>query len=480
MRRLRRTTRRSLLWVLGALAVALLAVLAVIDERMWDAGGPGIVGFELAGSEDSAREILAEWGEEGRDAARLSLWLDFPYLVVYGAFWALAAAAIRDLARRRDWSRYAAAGSVAIVLAVVAALFDAVENVGLLLTVDEQGGALSPRLAMVAASGKFVLIGVVIAYVAIGLARRAFGRFPRAARVGAVAIPLIIVALIAVNTWSVERETEEASAEIGGLLDLPGGDLHVREDGDPRSPPLVLIHGFAVSMHWWDRVVPILAREHHVIRIDLLGHGGSEKPRDGYSMEHQADLVAAALRRLGTRRTPVVGHSMGGLVGTALVERHRELVSRLMTIGTPPDRGYDASSDIGDQLASVPVIGHAGWRLIADRMIRAELEGTFIPEFEVPDQFVEDINRTTFSSFTGSGDAVGEYWDEKPVDERLADEELPLTVVYGKREQVVEPEAADEFRDVPGARIVLLDGVGHSPQVEEPARTARLILAFAR
>ena len=102
----------------------------------------------------------------------------------------------------------------------------------------------------------------------------------RRRRIALLAVALI-AALLALNMLLVERDTEPANADIGRVLDLPGGDVHVREDGEPTDPPLVLIHGFQASLRWWDRVTPALAREHRVIRIDLLGHGGSEKPRDG-------------------------------------------------------------------------------------------------------------------------------------------------------------------------------------------------------
>src|SRR5918997_6794259 len=165
-----------------------------------------------------------------------------------------------------------------------------------------------------------------------------------------------IAALLALNPWLVGRETEPADPDIGRILELPGGDVQVREDGDRGDPPLVLIHGFQASLRWWDRVTPALARENRVIRIDLLGHGGSEKPRDGYSMEEQGDLVAQALEELGIRRAAVVGHSMGGQVVTALTERHRELVDRLMVIGTGPENRFNKNR-FTQRIATMPVIG---------------------------------------------------------------------------------------------------------------------------
>lgn len=173
-------SRRRALWVIGAAMVALGIVLLVLDARMRRAGGPGIVGFELAGSEGRAREILAEWGSDGRAAARLSLWLDYAYLAAYGAFFALAVAAVRDMARRRGWRRLAAIGTPVVVFPIVAAALDAVENVGLLLALGGHGGAVAPLVATIFASGKFVLSGATLVYVVCGLGLRLHAGLARA------------------------------------------------------------------------------------------------------------------------------------------------------------------------------------------------------------------------------------------------------------------------------------------------------------
>jgi pimeloyl-ACP methyl ester carboxylesterase len=463
-----------MLWLFGGATLALFLVLGAIDQRMWDEGGPGIVGFELAGSEEASRDMLAEWGDEGRDAARLSLWLDFPFLIFYGAFFTLAVAAVRDAARRLGWRRLSMSGVV--LLPGLAALFDALENIGLLLALGEHGGAVAPVAATVCAAVKFLLLFVVDVYLVVGLVRLAHRRFRRPTRIALAALALLVVALLAVNTWAVERETEDAEADIGRIVELPQGDIHVREDGDPRKPPMLLIHGYAVSMHWWDRVVPQLAREHRVIRLDLLGHGGSEKPRNGYSMEEQADVVATVLEELGVRRTAVVGHSMGGIVATAVVERHPGIVSRLMTIGTPPDEP-EPGPRVTDRLAYVPVIGHAAWSLINEDYVRSQVETTSPPEIDLPREITDDPSEVTYRVFRESSEGIADYWDEAPLDERLADEGVPLTVVVGEED---EPEEAEDFRRVPGARISVLEGLGHSPHVERPGRTAELILDFAR
>jgi hypothetical protein len=160
--------------LLAITTVAIGAVLAVLDGRMRDSGGPGIVGFEFAGSEDSAAEILGDWGDEGQDAARASLWIDYAYILSYGAFLTLAAIATRELAVRRRWRRMAAAGVAAIPIAAAAAAacFDAIEDVGLLLALDRRGGDLAPQLAAVCAGLKFALLALALAYLLAGLLLR--------------------------------------------------------------------------------------------------------------------------------------------------------------------------------------------------------------------------------------------------------------------------------------------------------------------
>jgi hypothetical protein len=164
-------TRRRGLIVTALATVLLLAAMSPADNRMHDTGGPGIVPFEVTGGSDRADEILAEWGEEGQDAARQSLWIDFGFMLAYGTFLTLALAATRDLAKERGWRRLTAIGAVAVWFGALGAGFDALENICLLLTIDRAGSAF-PVLATIFASCKFLLLAAAIAYLLAGLALR--------------------------------------------------------------------------------------------------------------------------------------------------------------------------------------------------------------------------------------------------------------------------------------------------------------------
>lgn len=155
-------------------------VLLLIDKRLEATGGPSILGLEFAGSATRAHQIMAEWGDHGGNLARLSLWIDFGFMLSYGTFFALAGFATRDFAREHGRRTLALAGVVAPYCALAAAAFDAAENIVWLLVLGGHGGDVGPPFATTCASFKFLLIGIAIVYALWGLAVRFIHRRHRA------------------------------------------------------------------------------------------------------------------------------------------------------------------------------------------------------------------------------------------------------------------------------------------------------------
>ncbi len=293
-----------------------------------------------------------------------------------------------------------------------------------------------------------------------------------------------LIALLVVNVWLVDGETKAAQVTVPGgrLLDLAGGEVQVVDTGPRDGAPIVLIHCFTCGIDWWDGMRPILERRHRVVAIDLLGHDGSEKPDGGYTIEDQARLVAEALDELGVRDAEVVGHSLGGPVSVALAEQDPQLVDRLVLIDSIPDDSYGDVGLIGE-LPFKPVIGQFLWRVKPDFSIRDGLEVAFAPGFPVPDAFVDDVKRMTYSAYTGSHDAFDDYTAEKPLPQRGAAVAKPLLAIMGAEEQIAkDPRAAlAAYRaGDPESTTRLVAGAGHSPNVEKPAQTAALVLGFAK
>jgi pimeloyl-ACP methyl ester carboxylesterase len=298
-----------------------------------------------------------------------------------------------------------------------------------------------------------------------------------------IGVVVALAALLVLNALSIDHETKPATVtEAGGkLVDVGSGQLEVVESGPKAGTPIVLIHCFTCAINYWDGMIPRLARRHRVVAMDLLGHGGSEKPASGYSVPDQANAVAEVLGKLGVRDAEVVGHSLGGPVAIALAEQSPQLVDRLVAIDSIPDTSFGDVGFIGE-LPFRPVIGQALWRIKPDFTIRDGLEVAFAPGFPVPDAFVEDVKRMTYNAYSGSHDGFDDYTGEKSLPERAAAIGKPLLAIMGAEERIAKDpgQALAAYREAyPDAETKLIVGAGHSPNVEKPAVTAALVLGFA-
>jgi pimeloyl-ACP methyl ester carboxylesterase len=305
----------------------------------------------------------------------------------------------------------------------------------------------------------------------------------RGAKIG-IGVLAALVVLLGVNTLVVDGKTGSASVTVPGgrILDLPGGDLQVVEGGARDGSPIVLIHCYTCALNWWDGMRPALERRHRVVAVDLLGHGGSEKPGSGYTPTNQAKLVAEALTKLRVRDAEVVGHSLGGAVAVALAEQAPQLVDRVAIIDMPPDNSYGDLGFIAG-LAFQPVLGEALWTIKPDFSIRDGLGVAFAPGFDVPDAFVDDVKRLTYTAYDESPTGTEDFIGGESLDRRMRTTGKPLLVLMGADEQIVnDPQRAlDQYANGdPGTETHLIAGAGHSPNVEKPAQTARLVLRFAK
>lgn len=285
----------------------------------------------------------------------------------------------------------------------------------------------------------------------------------------------VLVALLASRATGISTATPNDSREQ--MVHLSDGDIHVVSTGEPNAHAVVLLHGLAGSTTWWDPVIPAL-RNRYVVRIDLLGHGRSAKPDSGYSMAEQARRVAAVLDRVGVRHAIVVGHSTGGYVATSLAEQRRDLVTALALVDTGPrlDEFID-NGPLGSLLFN-PAIGRPLWPLLPDAAIRSALSTAFTRDVQIPQQIVTDVRGMTYRSFTATSDASDTYLRDRPEPDRLADLSLPTMVIFGSRDRRWRPSSVEDYHRVPHVRTEIPD-CGHTPMIEEPDITGRIIRDFA-
>jgi pimeloyl-ACP methyl ester carboxylesterase len=290
---------------------------------------------------------------------------------------------------------------------------------------------------------------------------------------------IVAIAAVLIFNWQiVDAKVRAAVPRDGGvLIETDVATANVKVEGN--GPAIVMIHGFSAGIDWWDKIAPDLARDHRVVCLDLIGHGGTVAPHSGYTIERQAALVGAVLDKLGIAKSTVIGHSMGGEVATALTEARPALVERLILIDSPATA--DAEFTLATQAYLTPILGEAMSRVLSDKDIRVGLAQGFAPSYPMADSFVADLRQLPFTAFKSAHEESIAFRTAKPTYLRLAaikPAPPPLLAITGLLDAIVPPASAKLYEQVPGSHLEVVEGSGHSPIVEKPEKTLELIRAF--
>ena len=290
-------------------------------------------------------------------------------------------------------------------------------------------------------------------------------------RSGAIAIAAVATAA-ATAAWveARARRAERDNPPAGDFIDIDGVDLHYVERGE--GPPVVLIHGNAVTHADFiaSGLMDRLARNHRVIAFDRPGFGHSSRPRDRlWTPAAQADLLRAALERLGVERPVVVGQSMGTMVAVAMALDHPQNVRSLVLVG-----GYFYPSFRVDAFltapVALPVLGdvmrYTVTALSGRLMLKKMAQSMFAPR-ELPDNFFPVISREMMlrpvQLRANAEDAAFMVPAANSMSKRYAELVLPVTLIAGEEDLVVDPQAHSVrlHDELPHSELFLVPGVGH-------------------
>jgi pimeloyl-ACP methyl ester carboxylesterase len=115
---------------------------------------------------------------------------------------------------------------------------------------------------------------------------------------------------------------------------VQAGDIRMHYLHAGTGSPIVLVHGFPQTSYEWRFVAPRLAEHHAVYAIDTRGHGGTDKPADGYTRADLAADIVHFLDALDLEQATIVGHDWGGIIACKLALDWPDRVSRLALVDT--------------------------------------------------------------------------------------------------------------------------------------------------
>jgi len=244
-----------------------------------------------------------------------------------------------------------------------------------------------------------------------------------------------------------------------------------------EPPRAVLIHGGAQNAHTWDTVALAL-RPTPLVAVDLPGHGHSSWRSDGaYDPRSNADDLAGFVEAHAPDASLVVGMSLGGLTANALAARHPDLVRRLVVIDVTPGVTRDKAADVHAFIAGPQRFG--SFREIFERTV--QFNPTRSPE-SLRRGILHNANRLPSGEWEWNYDRGRIEPDAEGFSERVdlwadvAAVRVPYLLVRGATSPVVDDDDVAELRRLqPEARVVVVEGAGHSVQGDRPLELAAIL-----
>lgn len=270
------------------------------------------------------------------------------------------------------------------------------------------------------------------------------------------------------------------------FVNVDGARVHYQEFGDAAKPPIILIHGYTASVYVWKTTAPMLADAgFHVIAVDLLGFGYSEKPYwFDYSIQSQARMVSRFMNRLGIGRATVVGSSYGGAVALNLTLDYPESVEKLVLVDAV------CNDDLRDhpvlKLASIRGIGEVITPFLADSktFLRFRMHGTLAKANHhlITNDRIESIRRPLHAA-DGHHSllATSRNWHATRLERDAHLINQPTLIVWGEEDTVIPIKNGYKLHEeILNSRMVVLKDCGHIPQEEKSELFAELVTEFCR
>ncbi|MDH1730090.1 alpha/beta hydrolase [Pseudomonas chengduensis] len=283
---------------------------------------------------------------------------------------------------------------------------------------------------------------------------------------------------IALDDWRAQSQA----------LHFRGHTIRYWTAGDTQAQPLLLIHGFPSASWDWHRLWATLAERYRVIACDMLGFGYSAKPRGhAYSLLEQADLQQELLAHIGERRpVHVLAHDYGDSVAQELIARHQEGQLQLASCvflngGLFPETHHP----VRVQKLLLGPLGPLIGRLFSRRKLAQSFARIFGPHTQASEAELDALwQLVAYNNGPAVMHRLIRYMPERRQQRQrwvtaMQATTLPMRVIDGAFDPISGAHMVARYRElIADADTVLLDGIGHYPQLEAPAAVLEHYLQF--
>ena len=257
-----------------------------------------------------------------------------------------------------------------------------------------------------------------------------------------------------------------------GMPYLSVADTRLYYEDEGTGPPLLFVHGLGSSTRDWHEQAGPFAEDYRVLRVDLRGHGRSDRPEGPYHMATFARDVAVLLRRLDAAPAHVVGLSMGGMVALQLAADAPRLVRSLVVVNSVADTRLHTWRDVWFYLSRRLAVQVLGMRRVG-RLIARRL-------FVEPEQ--EDL-RQEFVRRWAENDKQGYLWSVDAimgwsVAGRLSSITAPTLLVSSEHDYTPVTEKNRIAATMPYADLTVVEDARHALPVEKPEAFNALLEDF--
>jgi len=265
-----------------------------------------------------------------------------------------------------------------------------------------------------------------------------------------------------------------------------GGHRHRYLEAGHQGPTMLLVHGISSSLDYFGPSIPLLAKSFRLLAIDLLGFGGSDKPKGkAYSLKLYADLIREFIEKTGAASEGPVfatGHSMGGkyLLATALI--HPGTFGKLVLSNTD---GFITLPSFARAM-SLPGLRHILKPIVTRQDIAEKMLAAAVHRLDKvpPDTYrkILEIARDhdAFETVMGlNRNLLNLDLKRTGLRARLNEIDIPTLIIWGDRDRYMSPKFAQvALREIPGSKLVMIPDCGHSPMLEHPEEFTTAIRQF--